>query len=140
DAAMVAKDQINAAGGVLGKKIQVVGNVDEGASPSTAREAIATLVGLDVDAVIGPASSTIALATLSQLMQAGVLTCSPTATALALDDFPERTLFFRTAPSDSLQADAIAEQAELTGARSAVVVYLDDAYGRPLAKATIAAL
>ena len=73
-------------------------------------------------------------------MDAGILTCSPTATALALDDLPDRGLFFRTAPSDSLQAIAIAEQAERTGALSAVVVYLDDAYGRPLADATIGAL
>jgi branched-chain amino acid transport system substrate-binding protein len=139
-ATLRARDAINAAGGVLGRQVQVVKTADEGDSPSTARESIASLIDQHVDAVIGPASSTIALATLSQLMDAGVLTCSPTATALALDDFPERSLFFRTAPSDSLQAAAIAEQAELTGARSAVVVYLDDAYGRPLAKATIAAL
>jgi branched-chain amino acid transport system substrate-binding protein len=73
-------------------------------------------------------------------MRADVLTCSPTATALALDDFPDRTLFFRTAPSDSLQASAIAAEAERTGAVTAAVMYLDDGYGRPLAEATITAL
>jgi branched-chain amino acid transport system substrate-binding protein len=139
-AALAARDAINAAGGVLGRKIEVIGNVDEGDTASTAREAIASLNDQHVDAVVGPASSTVALATLAQLMDAGILTCSPTATALALDDFPDRSLFIRTAPSDSLQAMAIAEQAELTGARSAVVVYLDDAYGRPLEKATTDAL
>ena len=139
-AALAARDAINAAGGVLGHKIEVIGNVDEGNSATTAHKAIASLIDQHVDAVVGPASSTIALATLGQLMDAGILTCSPTATALALDDFPDRSLFFRTAPSDSLQAAAIAEQAELTGARSVVVVYLDDAYGRPLEEATVAAL
>ncbi len=139
-AALTAAAAINTAGGVLGSKIEVIGNVDEGSSPSTAREAIATLVEQGVDAVIGPASSTIALATVPQLMDAGILTCSPTATALALDDLPDRSLFVRTAPSDSLQAIAIAEQAERTGALSAVVVNLDDAYGGPLAEATITAL
>jgi branched-chain amino acid transport system substrate-binding protein len=139
-AALSASAAINEAGGVLGSKIEVIGNVDEGSSPSTTREAIATLVEQGVDAVIGPASSTIALATVPRLMEAGILTCSPTATALALDDLPDRSLFFRTAPSDSLQAIAIAEQAERTGALSAVVVNLDDAYGGPLADATIAAL
>ena len=140
EAALAASAAINAAGGVLGSKVEVIGNVDEGSSPSTTREAIATLIEQGVDAVIGPASSTIALATVPQLMEAGILTCSPTATALALDDLPDRSLFFRTAPSDSLQAIAIAEQAERTGALSAVVVNLDDAYGGPLADATIAAL
>ena len=69
-----------------------------------------------------------------------MLTCSPTATSLALDDFPSSQLFFRTAPSDSLQADAIAKLAQQTGTFTAAVAYLDDDYGRPLAEATVAAL
>jgi branched-chain amino acid transport system substrate-binding protein len=139
-AVVAAGDSINAAGGVLGQDIRILTGFDEGDSPSTARDSIAALIDQDVDAVIGPASSTVALATLGDLMRAGVLTCSPTATALALDGFPDRTLFVRTAPSDSLQAAAIAGEAERTGALTAAVLYLDDAYGRPLAEATITAL
>jgi branched-chain amino acid transport system substrate-binding protein len=140
DAVVAAGNAINAAGGVLGRPIEIVDAEDEGDNPSTARDSIQTLIEQDVDAVVGPASSTIALATLGDLMDAGILTCSPTATALALDAFPARDLFFRTAPSDSLQAGALASEAERTGALSAAVVYLDDAYARPLADATIAAL
>lgn len=140
DAVLAAGDVISAAGGVLGPELDIVTGFDEGDSPATASDAIATLVEQEVDAVVGPASSTIALATLSDLLGAGVLTCSPTATALALDDFPDRRLFIRTAPSDSLQAAAIASEAERTGALSAAVVFLDDAYGRPLADATVQAL
>jgi branched-chain amino acid transport system substrate-binding protein len=135
-----ARDAINAAGGVLGQDLELVTGFDEGDGPATGRDAVMSLLDQDVDAVIGPASSTVALATLADLMRAGVLTCSPTATALALDDFPNRELFVRTAPSDSLQAAAIAGEAERTGALAAAVVYLDDAYGRPLAEATMAAL
>ena len=87
--------------------------------------------------MIGPASSTVALAIVPQLMAAGVLTCSPTASALALDDLPDRQPVLPDAPSDSLQAVAIAEQAERTGALSAAVVNLDDAYGRAAGRATI---
>lgn len=140
DAAIRASVQINASGGVLGEPVEIVEGFDEGNSVATARDAIAALIDRDVDAVVGPASSTIALATLGDLLSAGVLTCSPTATTLALDDFPNSDLFFRTAPSDTLQASAIAEIAEGTGARDAVVTFVDDTYGRPLAEATIAAL
>lgn len=139
DAVDTAVGQLNEAGGVLGRAVQVV-HADEGDTPSAARDAIADLLDADVDAVVGPASSTIALATLSDLLEGGVLTCSPTATALALDDFPQRDLFIRTAPSDSLQARAIADEAERTGALTAAVMYLDDLYGRPFAEATIEAL
>jgi branched-chain amino acid transport system substrate-binding protein len=140
DAALAAGDAINAVGGVLGKPIELVTGFDEGDSVSTARDSIASLIDKGVDAVVGPASSTIALATLPDLLDAGILTCSPTATAMALDNFPDRDLFFRTAPSDSLQAVAMADEAERTGALTAAVVYLDDRYGRPLANATIEAL
>jgi branched-chain amino acid transport system substrate-binding protein len=135
-----AVEEINGAGGVNSSPVELVA-ADEGASTDSATDAIATLLDENVDAVIGPASSNIALATLQQLVGAGVLTCSPTATALALDGFPDDDgLFFRTIASDSMQAEAIANRAGQTGARTAAVAFLDDAYGRPLAETTIAAL
>ncbi len=138
-AAELAVQEINAAGGVRGAPVELVA-ADEGTSAASAMDAIDELIDQDVDAVVGPASSNTALAVVDELVGAGVLTCSPTATALALDDFPDAGLFFRTAPSDSLQAIAIARLAEETGALTAGVAYLDDVYGRPLADATIAAL
>ena len=122
---------------MLGNPVDLETDFDEGNSAATASEAISGLLERDVDAVIGPASSTVALATLDELEDR--LTCSPTATAIALDDYPAE-LFFRTAPSDSLQAEAIAQYAERTGARTAAVAYLDDAYGRPFEAATTEAL
>ncbi len=92
-----------------------------------------------VDAIIGPMSSNVALATLSVPVDMGITTCSPTASALALDDYPDRGLFFRTVASDSLQAKAIAQQVNLTGASTAGLVNLDDGYGRPFADAVEAA-
>src|SRR5690606_30365720 len=65
----------------------------------------------------------------------GVVTCSPTATALALDAYPDNGYFFRTAPSDSLQMVAIARRAERTGVPEVAIGYLDDPYGRGLADA-----
>jgi branched-chain amino acid transport system substrate-binding protein len=140
DAAVDAVDAINASGGVFGNRVELVTEFDEGTSSASARDAIAGLIEADVDAVVGPASSTIALATLGDLMSADILTCSPTATALALDNFPSSELFIRTAPSDSLQADELAREAEDTGARSVAVTYVDDPYGRALGAATIAEL
>jgi branched-chain amino acid transport system substrate-binding protein len=89
---------------------------------------------LPVNAIVGPSSSTNVLATLAVTTRAGVLTCSPTASALSLDQFPDNNMFFRTVPSDSLQAAAIARAVSASGTKTAAVVYLDDAYGRPFAK------
>lgn len=134
----LAVDEINAAGGVNGRAVRLITR-DEGDNPTTAGLAMQELVQA-VDAIIGPTSSTNALGTLSIAVDAGILTCSPTATALALDDFPDNGLFFRTIPSDSLQARAIATAVEASGGSTTAIVYLDDAYGRPFAEATGAAI
>ena len=129
-----AEEAINEAGGVFGTDI-VVTVRDEGTTTATASAAIASLLGDGVDAIIGPSSSLTTLGALDDAVAAEVVTCSPTATAIALDDFPDDRLFFRTIASDSLQAAALAEVAEDTGERDVAIVYLDDAYGRPYAEA-----
>lgn len=124
---------VNAAGGVLGDEVGLL-VLDEG-SPSGP----AALLAEGVDAIIGPASSRNALTQLASIVRpdTGVVTCSPTATATALDAFPDNGLFFRTAPSDSLQMVAIARRAERTGLPSIAIGYLDDPYGRNLRDALI---
>ena len=56
-----------------------------------------------------------------------------TAARSLLDDFPDRGLFFRTIPSDSLQAMAMAEAVDRTGASKATIAYIDDDYGQSFA-------
>jgi branched-chain amino acid transport system substrate-binding protein len=138
-AAELAIDRINAAGGVMGVPVRSV-VADEGSTTGSASTAIQSLLARDVDVIVGPGSSTIALSTLDEIVSSGTLTCSPTASALALDRFPDGGLFFRTVPSDSLQARAIADVADQTGALQAAIVHIDDSYGRDLADSVEAAM
>ncbi len=133
-AVATAVDRINDEGGVFDRSVRLV-VADEGSSTATATTSIQSLLDAGVDAVVGPASSITALSTLDRLVSAGVPACSPTASALGLDGFPDEGLFFRTVPSDSLQARAIAEAADQTGAQRVAVAYVDDAYGRGFADA-----
>lgn len=139
DAITVAISEVNAAGGVNGQRVRLI-TAQEGDSTASAALALQDLVQRGVDAIVGPASSITTLATLGSVVDAGVLTCSPTASALALDDFPDEGLFFRTIPSDSLQARAIALAVEASGKSRPLVVYIDDAYGRPFAQAVEVAI
>ena len=134
----VALSEINAAGGINGRPVRLVTR-EEGSNPATARLAVQELTPF-VDAIIGPTSSLDVLSTLGTAVDAGVLTCSPTSTAIALDEFPDKGLFFRTIPSDSVQAEAIASAVEASGSSIAAIVYLDDAYGRPFANAVQTAI
>jgi branched-chain amino acid transport system substrate-binding protein len=127
-------DEINAAGGVLGQDVRLE-IVDENAGGGMAQ-----LVELGVDAIVGPASSRVALAELDDAVQpgTGVVTCSPSATALSLDDYPDNRLFFRTVPSDSMQMAAIATRVADRGVNTVAVAFLDDLYGRGLNEAFMA--
>ncbi len=122
---------INAAGGVLDRNVRTI-QADEGAGTG-----LGELLEQGVDAIVGPASSLTALSQLGPAVDAntGVVVCSPSATSLLLDDYPDNTFLFRTAPSDSLQMAAIARQVQRTGALSVAVGYLDDPYGRGLHEA-----
>lgn len=128
----VAIDEINEAGGVGGRSVQLR-VADEGGDAATAASALDDLVQAGVDAVVGPASSTNALNVLDTTTRDGIVTCSPTASALSLDDYPDDGLFFRTIPSDALQAEAFARAIDETGRGSVGLFYVDDAYGRPFA-------
>lgn len=131
----LAVSEVNAAGGFGGTTVRLIER-EEGDNEATASVAVLELIDLGVDAIIGPTSSNTTLATLATAVDAGILTCSPTASALALDAFPDNGLFFRTIASDSLQAQALAALVESSGTRSTVIVYIDDNYGRPFADAT----
>jgi branched-chain amino acid transport system substrate-binding protein len=131
DAVELAVDEIEAAGGVRVQRIVR----DEGADADSASRSLEELLAGDVDAIVGPASSTVAGAIVPATTEAGVLTCSPTASAMSLDDLPDRNLFVRTIPSDSLQATAVATLVEQSGEQRVSILYLDDAFGRPLAEA-----
>jgi branched-chain amino acid transport system substrate-binding protein len=128
-----AVGQINVAGGVLGQRVEL--KVED----ESAGTGLDELLAAGVDAIVGPASSTVALSQLGDalLPVTGVVTCSPTATALALDAYPDNKLFFRTVPSDSLEMVAIERRVERTGVDTVAVGYLDDPYGRGLKDAFV---
>jgi branched-chain amino acid transport system substrate-binding protein len=125
--AMAVRD-INDAGGVFGRDVLYVAE-DEGATSITAAKAFDNLMDAHVDAIVGPASSRIALSLIDRIKQNQVLTCSPTATAIALSDPSDDGYFIRTIPSDALQASVLASQIIATGYRSTTIVHPNDDYG-----------
>ena len=128
----LAKEQINAAGGVNGEPIQIVAKVDEGKDLETLGQ---TIIDAELDAIVGPASSANALAVAETVNQAEVVTCTPTAGSVALTRYGSQYLF-RTFPSDALQGDALAkalkESGLLFGPGAVAVLYPDDDYGRSI--------
>jgi len=136
----MAITEINAAGGVNGQPV-VRFVVDEGADQEAAAKGLDELLTKNrVDAIIGPASSKVALALMDKVANERVVACSPTATSMALSNYPDSGYFFRTIASDALQGKALGEVVAETGRRSTAIITSDDEYGHELAAQLAATL
>ena len=72
EGAQLAADEINADGGVLGKKIEVI-EIDDAADPKTGVEAANKAIADGLDGVVGPYNSSVGLKTLPLYTDAKVL-------------------------------------------------------------------
>lgn len=134
-AAQIALDEVNAAGGVLGKRLELVTR-DSGTNPTTGVAAADNLVNVvGVEALFGAAASgvTIPIAT-SVTVPNQVVQISPSATSPAITNLQDNDFLFRTAPPDTLQGIVLADLAfRVKGYRKISIIVRNDAYGAGLA-------
>ncbi|MDP2341812.1 MAG: ABC transporter substrate-binding protein [Deltaproteobacteria bacterium] len=109
-AVRLAQEQVNAAGGVFdGRPLELV-VVDTGSDPATAAGLATKLVDEGVVAFIGPETSGQADAVLDVaiLHELPMVSCCATSADLSGRNSASSGFFFRTAPSDVLQGEALA--------------------------------
>jgi ABC-type branched-subunit amino acid transport system substrate-binding protein len=128
----LAIKDINAAGGAIGKP--VVGDKgDSGdATTDTVNQTTDRLLGENVDAIIGAASSGVSLKVIDKITGAGVVQFSPANTSKALSTYADKGLYFRTAPSDILQGAVLGEVIAEDGHKNIALIVRQDAYGTGL--------
>ncbi|MFL6179357.1 MAG: ABC transporter substrate-binding protein [Actinomycetes bacterium] len=131
DAAMsLAVDQINKAGGVLGRKVTVVSG-DGGAD--AAQASVDQQLASGADAIVSATSSQTSLDLLDQVASAGVLMMGSSQTSPELTAADDAGLYYRTAPSDQLQGQVLADRVSDGGGDKVAIIARDDAYGHGLA-------
>jgi len=135
-----AIDEINAAGGVLGVPVEYSQGDSGDTSTDTATVTATRLLGENVDAMVGPASSGVALTIIDQISAAGVVLFSPANTSPALSTYDDKGLYFRNAPPDGLQGAIVANLIIEDGNASAYILNLDDSYGNGIAEVVAAVL
>lgn len=132
--AELAVQDINAAGGVLGKDVVWLPG-DSGDNGDVANQTVDRLLGEDVDAFIGAASSGVSLTVIDKITQAGVIHFSPANTSPAFTTYDDNGLYFRTAPSDVVQGAALADLILQDGNETVAFLVLNDSYGTGLLEA-----
>jgi branched-chain amino acid transport system substrate-binding protein len=119
--------EINEAGGVNGKPVEVFHRDSGDAASTKAETSLADLLAKKVDVVIGPSSSVLAERLLPVIVDARVAMISPSATDPALSSLNDNGHLFRTIPSAALQGSALAEIAGKGG--KVAIVYFSDVTG-----------
>jgi ABC-type branched-subunit amino acid transport system substrate-binding protein len=132
-AAKLAIKEINEAGGVLGTPVQVEEG-DDGTNPDVAKATTAQFISHGDAVIIGAGASGVSKAVLPQVVQAGRVMISPSATSDELTKIDDKGFFFRTSPPDVLQAKAIADIIMRDGHTKVAIIARDDSYGSGLAE------
>ncbi|MFM1956852.1 MAG: hypothetical protein RLZ41_251 [Actinomycetota bacterium] len=137
----MAVDEINAAGGVLGKKVALsIQDSGDGTTLNIADQSATKALASKVDVVIGAAASGVTRHIINKITGAKVVQISMSNTAPDLSTWKDGGYYFRTAPSDLLQGKIIANQILQDASKNVAIVYVDNSYGNGLmgvAKSTL---
>ncbi|MEY2460540.1 MAG: branched-chain amino acid transport system substrate-binding protein [Acidimicrobiaceae bacterium] len=128
----LALKEINDAGGVLGKPIELSEGDSGDTSTDIASKTVDRELGEGVDTIIGAASSGVTLTVIDKIVNAGVVMFSPANTSKKLSSYPDKGLYFRDAPSDILQGQVLADTIAADGVNNLAIINRNDAYGTGL--------
>ncbi|MFH2130168.1 MAG: branched-chain amino acid ABC transporter substrate-binding protein [bacterium] len=133
NAVILAAEKINAAGGLLGRKVEIIAE-DDVCKPEVATNVASKLVGEGVVAVIGHVCSGATIAALSVYRDNNIPVISPSATNPDITMSGQNPLFFRTIPHDAAQAILQSKFiAEYLKAKTVAVIHDKGDYGKGLA-------
>ncbi len=132
----LAIEDINAAGGVLGQDVVGVKADSGDGTPDIAGAEVDKLLSAEADTIIGAAASGVSITVIDKITGAGVVQFSPANTAAGFDsdEIDTEGLYFRTAPSDYLQGEILANLVVEDGNENVAIMGRQDFYGEGLSE------
>ncbi len=130
NAAKLVAEKVNAAGGILGKQIEIVAQDDQ-CKPEMGTLAASKLISDEVAGVVGHICSGAAKASLPLYTEAKMVAISPSATSPELTTADNAPYFFRTIARDDQQGTLGAKFAvEKLGAKKIALIHDKGDYGK----------
>lgn len=127
----LAVNDINAAGGVGGADAcNLILDSGDATDASVANNSAQTAISGQSSLVVGAASSSVTFNIIDAITDAGIVQISPANTAVDLSGYSD--FYFRTAPPDGIQGDALGNQIVNDGNQKVAFLVFNDAYGTGL--------
>jgi len=132
--------EINEAGGVAGKPVEVLHRDSGDAASDRSGASLGDLVARGTDVVIGPSSAELAQRILPVAVESKVTVISPATSTPELATVDSAGFLFRTSPSYALQGEALGHILPESDAAKVALIYADDALGQSLKESFAASL
>lgn len=127
----LAVKDINEAGGVLGSDVEAIHTDSSDAEHAeVATQSVQDLISQDVSVIVGAASSSVTRNVIDDITGAQIVQISPANTATDLSGTND--FYFRTAPPDTVQGNALANLILGDGAVNPGILVFNDDYGTSL--------
>ena len=133
--ALLAVEGINAAGGVLGNDVEWFPG-DSSDNGDVANATVDRHLEGGIDVIVGAASSGVSFTVIDKITGACKIHFSPANTSPDFTSYAEDDLYFRTAPSDILQGQVLADLIVSEGHTTVGLMALQDPYGEGLLEFT----
>jgi ABC-type branched-subunit amino acid transport system substrate-binding protein len=132
DGAKMAVEEINDAGGVLGKQVELL-EEDGGTNADQGFERVKKLVEIDgVQVIVGPMITPTSELSMPYAKEHEVPLITMSATGIALSELPATDWYFRTCLRDDAQGRLLAEIVMDEGYTKLATIVLDNTYGKGL--------
>lgn len=127
--AAMLEEEINAAGGINGNKVQIIVYDTEGVE-TTARTRLQKLIDVDkVSAIVGPTRSGTSLGILDLIQGAQIPNISCAASVKIVEPVAERKWVFKTPQSDVLMGEAIVDYLVSQGITKVAIITVRNPFG-----------
>ncbi|ANY08742.1 ABC transporter substrate-binding protein [Pseudonocardia sp. HH130630-07] len=130
----VAVKEINEAGGVLGNPIEHLRGDSGDDTTDIANQTVDRHLAAGTQVIVGAAASGVSKLVIDKVTGAGVVQFSPANTSDEFTCWQDGGLYFRTAPPDVLQAQALAQLITSDGGQRVSILARNDPYGAGLAE------
>ncbi len=127
----LAVEEINDAGGIDGRNIEVV-NEDSRTDPAQAPQAMQRLINEGVVAVVGAASSGVTSSVRQAAVDNKVVLITPASTGPALTEEDNDGFFFRVPPNDVMQGQVLAQVLAEDNITRVATLFVNNDYGQGL--------